>query len=133
VAVRLSCRLENRNPGVVPVLGVALTSRRDVLFFAFANCKHRRRNFAAYREHHSRSEGRDCKIEPGGPVVGGYTYKGAESSTKEHSTTETHNVSGGQEKNRGGTTGTMGKNQDSKEKLAGNIRIRKARLTRESS
>jgi hypothetical protein len=101
----------------------------SVLFFAFANCKHRRTNFAAYRKHHSRSEGRDCKIEPGGPVVGGYTYntyKGAESSTKEHGATETHNVGGGQEKNRSGTAGTLGKNQGSKEKLAGNIRIRKA-------
>jgi hypothetical protein len=115
VAIRLSCRLENRNPGVVPALGVALTSRRDVLFFAFVNCKHRRRNFAAYRKHHSRSEGRDCKIKPGGPVVGGYAYKGAESSTKEHSTTETHNVSGGQEKNRSGTAGTVGKNQGREE------------------
>jgi hypothetical protein len=86
----------------------------NVLLFTFANCKHRRTNFAAYRKHHSRSEGRDCKIEPGGPVVGGYTYKGAESSTKEHSTTETHNVSGGQEKNRSGTAGTVGKNQGSK-------------------
>jgi len=117
VAVRLSCRLENRNLGVVPALGVALTSRRDVLFFAFANCKHRRRNFAAYRKHHSRSEGRDCKIEPGGPIVGGYTYKGTESSTKEHSTTETHNVSGGQEKNCGGTTGTLVKSQGSKKEV----------------
>jgi hypothetical protein len=86
-----------------------------VLFFAFANSKHRRRNFAAYREHHSRSKGRDCEIESGSPVVGRYIYKGAESSTKEHGTTETHNVSGGQEKNRGGTAGTLGKNQGSKE------------------
>jgi len=88
-----------------------------VLFFAFANCKQRRRNFAAYRKHHSRSEGRDCTIEPGGPVVGGYIYKGAESSTKEHGTTETHNVSGGQEENRSGTASTLGKNQSSKERV----------------
>lgn len=71
VAIRLSCQLGKANPGVVPALGDALTSRRDVLFFAFVNCKHRRRNFAAYRKHYSRSEGRDCKIEPGGPVIRG--------------------------------------------------------------
>ena len=93
-------------------------TQSNVLFFAFANCKHRRRNFAAYREHHSRSKGRDCEIESGSPVVGGYTYntyKGAESGTKEHGTTETHNVGGGQETNSSGTAGTLGKNQGSKE------------------
>jgi hypothetical protein len=93
-------------------------TQSNVLFFAFANCKHRRRNFAAYREHHSRSKGRDCEIESGSPVVGGYTYntyKGAESGTKKHGTTETHNVGGGQETNRSGTAGTVGKNQGSKE------------------
>jgi hypothetical protein len=75
----------------------------------------RRKEFEPYREHHSRSEGRDCEIESRCPVVGGYIYKGAESSTKEHGTTETHNVSVGQKKNRGGTAGTLGKNQGSKE------------------
>jgi len=39
VAVRLSCQLENSNPGAAPALGVVLTGWRDVLFFAFANCK----------------------------------------------------------------------------------------------
>ena len=108
MAVRLSCQLGDGN-------SAALELPSNVLFFAFANCKHRRRNFAAYRKHHSRSKGRDCEIESGGPVVGGYTYKGAESSTKEHGTTETQNVSGGQEKNRSGTASTLGKNQGSKE------------------
>ena len=86
-----------------------------MLFFAFANCKHRRRNFAAYRKHHSRSEGRDCKIESGGPVVGGYTSNREEKGAKERGTTDTQNISGRQEKNRSGTAGTLGKNQGSKE------------------
>jgi hypothetical protein len=86
----------------------------------------RRREFEAYREHHSRSKGRDCEIESGSPVVGGYTYntyKGAESSTKEHATTDTQNIGGRQEKNRSGTAGTVGKNQGSKEGVVRHFEI----------
>jgi hypothetical protein len=75
VAVRLSCQLENGGQDAAPALGIVLTGWRDVLFFAFANCEYRRRNFAAYREHHSRSKGRDCEIESGAPVVGGHKQK----------------------------------------------------------
>jgi hypothetical protein len=114
VAVWLSCQLENGNPDAAPALGVVLTGWRDVLFFAFANCKYRRRNFATYREHHSRSKGRDCEIESGAPVVGGHKHNREEISTKKCGTTETQNVSGGQEKNRSGTASTLGKNQGSK-------------------
>jgi hypothetical protein len=115
VAVRLSCQLENGGPDAAPALGIVLTGWRDVLFFAFANCKYRRRYFAAYREHHSRSKGRDCEIESGAPVVGGHKHNREATSTKKHRTTETHNVGGGQETNRSGTAGTVGKNQGSKE------------------
>ena len=94
-----------------------------MLFFAFANCKHRRRNFAAYRKHHSRSEGRDCKIESGGPVVGGYTSNREEKGAKERGTTDTQNISGRQEKNRSGTAGTLGKNQGSKEGVVRYVEI----------
>jgi hypothetical protein len=75
----------------------------------------RRREFESYREHHSRSEGRDCEIESGASVVGGYKYNSEETSTKERGTTDTQNISGRQEKNRSGTAGTLGKNQGSKE------------------
>jgi hypothetical protein len=43
MAVRLSHQLENSTPGAVPTLGVPLTGRRDVLFFAFANCEQEKR------------------------------------------------------------------------------------------
>jgi hypothetical protein len=43
----------------------------------------RRREFEPYREHHSRSKGRDCEIESGAPVVGRYKYNREEISTKE--------------------------------------------------
>jgi len=71
--------------------------------------------FESYRQHHSRSERRDCEIESGAPVVGGYTYSREEISTKEHGATDTQNISGRQEKNRSGTAGALGKNQGSKE------------------
>jgi hypothetical protein len=75
----------------------------------------RRREFEPYREHHSSREGRDCEIESGGPVVGGYKHNRDETNTKEHGTTDTENISGRQEKNRSGAAGTLGKNQGSKE------------------
>ncbi len=43
VAVRMSCQLENSNPGAAPALGVVLTGWRNVLFFAFANCEQEKR------------------------------------------------------------------------------------------
>jgi len=75
----------------------------------------RSREFESYREHHSRSEGRDCEIESRAPVVGGRNDKREEISAKEHRTTDTQNISGGQEKDRSGTAGTLGKDQGSKE------------------
>jgi hypothetical protein len=75
----------------------------------------RERVFESYRADHSRSEGRDCTIESGGPVVGGYRSNREEISAKDHGATETQNISGRQEKNRGGTERTLGKNQGSKE------------------
>jgi len=75
----------------------------------------RRREFESYPEHHSRSEGRDCEIESGGPLVAGYKYNREEISTQEHGTTDTQNINGRQKKNRSGTAGTLGKNQGSKE------------------
>ena len=75
----------------------------------------RRREFESYREHHSRSEGRDCEIESGAPVVGGHRYTSKETSTKEHATTDAQNISGRQEKNRSRTAGTLGKNQGNEE------------------
>jgi len=85
----------------------------SVVSFAFA-IANRRRGLESYREHHSRSEGRDCEIESGGPVVGGYGYNREEISTREHGTTNAQNISGGQEENRSGTASTLGKNQGSK-------------------
>jgi hypothetical protein len=85
-----------------------------VLFFAVANCKYGRRNFAADREHHSRSKGRDCEIESSAPVVGGLKHNREETSTKEHGTTDTQNISGGQEENRSGTASALGKNRAAK-------------------
>ena len=75
----------------------------------------RRREFESYREHHSRSEGRDCEIESGALVVGGRNDKREEISAKERRTTDTQNISGRQEKNRRGTAGTLGTNQGRKE------------------
>jgi hypothetical protein len=103
-----------------------LQTPNNVLFFAFANSKHRKCNFEAYRKHHSGSKGRDCEIESGCPVVGGYThniYKWPESNTKYHGAAETHNVGGGQETNRSGTAGTLGKNQGSKEGVVRHFEI----------
>jgi hypothetical protein len=79
----------------------------------------RRRQFEPYREHPPRSEGRDCEIESGSPVVGGHGHNREEISTKEHGTTDTQNIRGGQEENRCGTTSTLGKNQGSKEGVVG--------------
>jgi hypothetical protein len=48
-------------------------------------------------------------------LLEGTATTGKEISTKEHGTTDTQNISGGQEENRSGTAGTLGKNQGSKE------------------
>ena len=48
-------------------------------------------------------------------LVGGYKHNREETSTKEHGTTDTQNISGRQEKNRSGTASTLGKNRGSKE------------------
>jgi hypothetical protein len=77
-------------------------------------CEYRRRNFAAYREHHSRSKGRDCEIESGAPAVGGHKHNREEISTKEHGTTDAHSISGKQEKNGSGTASALGENQGGK-------------------
>jgi hypothetical protein len=90
----------------------------------------RRRQFESYREHHSRSEGRDCEIESGGPVVGGYGCNREEISTKEHGTTDAQNISGGQEENRSGTASTLGKNQGSKEGVVRCLEISEATALR---
>ncbi|MGA3199648.1 MAG: hypothetical protein ABSD89_09610 [Halobacteriota archaeon] len=83
----------------------------------------RRREFESYQEHHSRSEGRNCEIESGAPVVGGFKYNREESSTKEPGTTDTQNLSGRQEKNRSGTAGTLGEDQGSKEGVVRHLEI----------
>jgi hypothetical protein len=90
----------------------------------------RRRELESYREHHPRSERRDCEIESGAPVVGGHGFNRKEISSKEHGTTDTHNISGGQEKNRSGTTDTLGKDQGSKEAVVLFLGCRGARELR---
>ena len=90
----------------------------------------RRREFESYREHHSRTEGRDCEIKSGGPVVGGYGYDREEISTKEHGTTDTQNIRGGQEENRCGTASALGKNQGSKEGVVRRLDISEASALR---
>jgi len=83
----------------------------------------RRREFEPYREHHSSREGRDCEIESGGPVVGGYKHNRDETNTKEHGTTDTQNISGREEKNRSSAASTLGKNQGSKEGVVRYVEI----------
>ncbi len=84
-----------------------------MLSFAVAICEQEKESES--RKRRSASEGRNCTTESGAPAAGGYTYNKKEVSTKEHGTTDTKNISGRQEKNRGSTACTLGKGQSSEE------------------